>query len=214
MEVEKIVFPSPCFLLVKLDKDVIEYLWKIIDTSKLKSNEFKKNLAGNITQSYKLIDENDYFYKKVLIPLINNYRNNNNGDDPVKHPTKIKSETPLLLKQFWVNYQYETEFNPYHDHTGAYSFAIWLKIPYDCKEQKKLPQFLEVREGYQKAGKFEFEYTDTLGIIRNLSFSLSQDYEGSMVFFPARLRHCVYPFYATKEPRISLAGNLIFEPYD
>ena len=66
-------------------------------------------------------------------------------------------------------------------HKYAAQYAI-MKIPYDCKEQKKLPQFLEVREGYQKAGKFEFEYTDTLGIIRNLSFSLSQDYEGSMVF--------------------------------
>ena len=97
MEVKKIVFPSPCFLFVKLDKDVIEYLWKIIDNSNLKATSFKKNLAGNITQSYKLIDENDYFYNKVLIPLINTYRNNNNGDDPVKHPTKIKSETPLLL---------------------------------------------------------------------------------------------------------------------
>jgi len=33
-----------------------------------------------------------------------------------------------------------------------------------------------------------------------------------MVFFPARLRHCVYPFYKTDEPRISIAGNLSYLP--
>ena len=42
----------------------------------------------------------------------------------------------------------------------------------------------------------------------NRAYKLSKDYEGTMLFFPARLRHCVYPFYGTDKPRISIAGNL------
>ena len=42
----------------------------------------------------------------------------------------------------------------------------------------------------------------------NISYKLSKNYEGTMLFFPAKLRHCVYPFYGTDEPRISIAGNL------
>ena len=37
-------------------------------------------------------------------------------------------------------------------------------------------------------------------------------FEGYMILFPARLRHCVYPFYETNEPRISIAGNLSYSP--
>ena len=41
-------------------------------------------------------------------------------------------------------------------------------------------------------------------------YNLSPKYEGFMLFFPAKLRHCVYPFYETDEPRISIAGNLSY----
>ena len=50
------------------------------------------------------------------------------------------------MNQIWVNYQYKTEFNPYHDHSGVYSFAIWLKIPYDSKEQQKLTMFDDIND--------------------------------------------------------------------
>ena len=55
-------------------------------------------------------------------------------------------DSQLVLDKFWVNYQYKTEFNPYHDHSGVYSFAIWLKIPYDWEDQHKLPQFSYIKE--------------------------------------------------------------------
>ena len=49
-------------------------------------------------------------------------------------PTRVS----LILESFWANYQYKHEFNPVHDHGGAFSFVIWMKIPYDCEDQKKL----------------------------------------------------------------------------
>ena len=87
-----------------------------------------------------------------------------------------------------------------------------MKIPYDWNDQKKLPQFHNIEERHINAGSFHFEFNDTLGSIRNFSYKLSPRYEGFMVFFPASLRHCVYPFYCTDEPRISISGNLSYLP--
>ena len=81
----------------------------------------------------------------------------------------------MILSSWWVNYQYKTEFNPYHDHTGAYSFAIFMKIPYSWDQQKDLPQFRDIQIHNRKPGNFEFEYIDTLGDVKNFAFNLSSE---------------------------------------
>ena len=212
MEVKNIYPPVTPFLEVKLDQEVIDYLWKIINLGKTKNINFKNNLIGNISQSILLDDQDDFFYKSSCIPLIKFFRENNYGKDPVSVNTLLGPKSQLVLNKLWVNYQYKTEFNPYHDHSGVYSFAVWMKIPYDCNEQKKLPLFTNMKESNIRAGFFEFEYFDCLGSIKNLEYTLSEKYEGYMVFFPAKLRHCVYPFYGTEEPRISISGNISYLP--
>ena len=87
-----------------------------------------------------------------------------------------------------------------------------MKIPYSWDEQTKLPQFRDMNKQNIKAGNFAFAYTDTLGDVITSTYNLTPEYEGYMLFFPARLRHCVYPFYETENPRISIAGNLSFSP--
>ena len=87
-----------------------------------------------------------------------------------------------------------------------------MKIPYDWKEQNKLPFLDGIEETDKKPGLFEFEYIDILGEITNFSYMLNSDYEGTMLFFPAQLKHCVYPFYNTDKPRISISGNIGFVP--
>ena len=213
MQVEMVVPPTTNFLRVKLYIDIIDYLWKIIEIGEHDKIDHKEKLIGNISQSILLKDIDSYFYKSVCVPLVRYFREKNSiGKDPCDNTTILKPNSQLILKDMWVNYQYKTEFNPYHDHDGVYSFAIWLKIPYDWKEQNKLPQFDGIKEQDKKAGSFEFEYVDTLGGIRNLGVKLCKEMEGNMLFFPATLRHCVYPFYKTDGPRISIAGNLMFQP--
>ena len=213
MEVKNITPPVNSFLEVKLDKEIIDYLWKIIEIAKSTNLDHKRNLVGNISNSFLLNDIDGYFYKNVCIPLVEYYRKKNvYGGDPVDKNTILDSIPKLILESIWVNYQYQTEFNPYHHHSGVYSFAIWLKIPYYWKDQKNLPQFKEIEEHNKKAGNFEFEYINSLGDIRNMAYKLSKDLEGTMLLFPAKLRHCVYPFYNTKDPRISIAGNLYYSP--
>ncbi len=213
MEV-KVVSPKVSnFLQVKLDKNIVDYLWRVIAIAKNNKQSHKKELAGNISTSLLLEDLDSFFYKSVCIPLVKFYRDNNplnKGADPDVSNAITGTKTKLLLNKFWVNYQYQTEFNPLHHHTGVYSFVIWMKIPYSWDEQIKLPQFRDIKEQDIKAGNFEFEFTDVLGHVMTSGFQLSPKLEGFMVFFPARLRHCVYPFYEIEEPRISISGNLSY----
>ena len=213
MEVKVILPTTSNFLQVRLDKKVIDYLWGAIEIAKKNNKSFKDKLAGNISNSLLLEDLDSFFYKSVCVPLVKCYRENNKqnkGADPVAVNTITGSKTKLLLNQFWVNFQYKTEFNPIHDHTGVYSFVIWMKIPYSWDKLIKLPQFKDIQDRNVKAGSFEFVYSDIFGDIVTSSYKLSPKYEGVMIFFPARMKHCVYPFYETEEPRISISGNLSY----
>ncbi len=214
MEISNKAFPNNSFLEIKLDRHIVDYLWEVIIQGKKKKEEYKSRLIGNISHSYGLIDANEYFYKNVCIKLVKQYRKKNGGLDPFQSNMIVNSKTPLMLEEFWVNYQYQAEFNPYHSHGGVYSFVIWMRIPYSVKDQLELPQFYGTKRVNLKAGTFEFEYIDLLGNIRNIKYVLSPEYEGTMLFFPAALRHCVYPFYGTEEPRVSISGNLWFVPVD
>ena len=110
------------------------------------------------------------------------------------------------MQKLWVNYQKENEFNPLHDHTGIYSFVIWMKIPTNHFEQNKNPISLDSNS--HKISVFDFQYTDMLGSIRNYAYEMSPKVEGTMLFFPSQLKHQVYPFYNCKDTRITISGNV------
>ena len=157
MKIKKIYPPVSPFLQIKLDQEIIDYLWNVVDIAKTKNINHKSQLVGNISQSLLLEDIDSFFYKSVCIPLIKFYREiHPKRVDPVAQNSLLGPKSQLVLNKFWVNYQYKTEFNPYHDHLGVYSFAIWLKIPYDLEDQKKLSQYSEINDQNIKAVCFEF----------------------------------------------------------
>ena len=141
--------PGPGWIETKLDKKQIDFLWKRIEERKKES--FKSNLAGNISGSYAIEDKNDYFFKEVLSKQAELYFNTYG-----KHPVRDHSlgSPELKLHGFWVNYQNKHEVNPYHHHGGVYSFAIWIKIPYNWKEQNKLSFLDGIKEDDKKSGIF------------------------------------------------------------
>ena len=195
------------WLMIKLDKEVLDFLWKMIDKSTKDKDNMKQNLAGNISQSYSLDDDENYFFNNVLNPLANKWIEEGGEFSEVPCAENLY----FRLHQFWVNYQNQYEINPYHDHSGLFSFAIWMKIPYDSKEQMKLPFLDGVKDEDKKVGCFEFAHLTPYGGIANYAYRLDPSYEGYMLFFPAKLRHTVYPFYETDEPRISIAGNIWYK---
>ena len=196
--------PNLGWIETKLDQKHLDYLWGRIKDRKTET--FKHSLAGNITGSYEIEDKDDYFFKEVLKEQVDAFYMMNGSSHPVQN--YIMGEFEFWLQSFWVNYQNQGEFNPFHNHGGVYSFAIWLKIPTRWEDQCKLPFLDGITEPEKKASNFEFEYTDILGHIKTYGYHLSPEWEGVMLFFPAGLKHAVYPFYNCNESRISIAGNL------
>ena len=200
--------PTSGWVESQLEKPHMDFLWETIEKAKKKKLCHKDQLVGHLSNSFELKDEGDWFMRNVLCRNIDMFLESNYGKHPMRPYTLDTENIGISLGRMWVNYQYQTEFNPYHNHGGLYSFVIWMKIPYSCKEQRKIKLVQGMKEQDKKAGIFEFEYTDMLGQISNFPYHMEPELEGTMLFFPAGLKHCVYPFYECNEPRISISGNL------
>jgi hypothetical protein len=55
---------------------------------------------------------------------------------------------------------------------------------------------------------FTFTYTNILGEIVTYEYRLNPEDEGTILFFPGKLNHQVYPFYNSDEVRVSISGNI------
>ncbi len=163
-----------------------------------------KELAGAIKEEYSIV-HSDFIlgeFFDYIIELIGDY------EQSFTTPVSKDSFTyPLLKMGFaprkslistWINFQKKNEYNPPHSHFGAYSFVIWLSLPYDTKEEKKL---------YKSSTDFNFQFIQD-GKIQQCPLDSS---EGDIILFPADLWHSVQPFFLSDEFRVSISGN-IFHP--
>ena len=198
--------PGPGFLTYQLTKDEMDFVWKrISEVNDLAKNPklYNNKLAGNISKSFDLGLDNIDIISNVVFPLAAEYEKQ--FSQPYeKHSSGNKTYN---FNEWWVNYQYQTEFNPTHSHTGIYSWVIWMKIPTESEDQSKLP-IAANSNAKNKISNFTFTYTDTLGVVVDYAINMNKDKEGMMAFFPASLKHSVYPFFNSDEPRISVAGNI------
>jgi len=191
----------------KLPKSVMEKLQSYIEEAKKNPVNHNKVLAGNISLSLKMKDKNNWFLNTILTEFIKHFS--------VFYPTYIDGisifteHAPYCLESFWVNFQKQNEFNPYHNHGGVFSFVIFVKIPTDWREQHALP--VSANSNSPCASDFEFQYTTMLGQLNKIAYPLDKNSEGTMLFFPSKLNHQVYPFYNCDKERVSISGNIVFD---
>ena len=192
------------WLETELPKSVMTKLQSYIKEAKKNPVNHNSNLAGNISESFLIKDKNDYFFQTVLLPHIGKFNECYPSYDAGINV--CNSGCHYCLDRFWVNFQKENEFNPLHDHGGVFSFVIWVKIPTDWREQHALP--ISANSNAPSASNFEFHYTTMLGNSGKYSYFLDKKSEGTMIFFPAKLMHTVYPFYNCDKERVSISGNI------
>ena len=185
----------------KLSNKEMEFLWKCIDNRK---ESHKRSLAGQIYESNKLIDRGDWFWQHTLFPLCEEYYQEFGN---LGSTIPVNQIHPYYLSSFWVNYQKQNEFNPIHDHTGVYSFVIWMKIPTKHFEQNRNP--ISLKANTHLISAFQFNFTDIMGQTSQYVYEMNPEMEGTILFFPAKLQHGVYPFYNCDEDRISISGNIM-----
>ena len=187
----------------------MDKLWEYISNAKENPKSFNDTLAGNISSSLILNDTDNWFFDNVCLPTITEHKEILKNQRAFHSQTIFKNDVPYVLDRLWVNFQKQHEFNPLHCHSGIFSFVIFMKIPYDWKEQHEIP-FVKASNS-ARAGNFEFVYIDVMGNICTYSLKLSSISEGTMLFFPAEIMHMVYPFYNCEEERITISGNIKYD---
>ncbi len=186
----------------QLSREEMFYLWDIVGEAEKDEQDMKEFLAGNITKSITLEDRDDWFWNNVLHEMTGIYAKEFYN---IGFNFPISKNVPYYLADFWVNHQYQTEFNPVHNHFGIYSFVVWMKIPTDYREQKELPI---ARANSQEISNFQFRYVNMLGEPSMHNYEMAPSREGTMLFFPSKLLHAVYPFYNCDKERVSISGNI------
>jgi hypothetical protein len=160
-----------------------------------------KDLGGNIEKEYYLKDSHNHL-EQLIIPLISTY------ESIFEYGTTInimQHNYPVKLDKPWVNFQKKGEFNPNHSHSGVYSFVLYINIPYMIEDEMKNKSGLLSNRNIP--AHFEFTFTNTLGEININPIPVDKTYENTILIFPAKMLHCVYPFYTSDDYRISISGN-------
>ena len=198
--------PSPRFLTYQLSKEEMDFMWNRINKVK-DSKQVNDKLAGNISKSYDMGLYDLDIISNIVFRLANEYERQWAGAKAYEEQCAGDTIYTMALRDWWVNYQYQNEFNPMHAHSGIYSWVIWMKIPTEFEDQAKLPIAAQ-SNAKDKISNFNFTYTNALGGVVDYKIEMNKAVEGTLCFFPARLKHCVYPFFNCDEARITIAGNI------
>jgi hypothetical protein len=187
--------------LAPIKSEIIE-IQKKFDSQN--NRKYNSELAGNIRQEYKLIQSEKYL-EKLVMPMVDVY---DSQYDYLRF-SQLSKIVPIMLSDSWVNFQEKYEFNPAHCHDGILSFVIWIKVPYDMKNE--IANSPGANSRYNTAGMFSLQYTSTLGTIITHDVQVDKSTENCILLFPAKMVHCVYPFFTSDEYRISVSGNFKFK---
>jgi len=202
MTIEHRSFPNLGYIFADVPKVILDTLTKETDAIQADFSEgkpYNANLVGNIEHEYQLFKSRAPV-EQWLAEVSKEY---------FKHNTHLGIHNPRTfhLHSMWANFQKKHEYNPLHNHFGALSFVIWLKVPFNIEDE--FAQESQKNAILKTAGCFELAYTDALGSVSLELFKVDRTFEGKMLLFPSQIKHAVHPFVTSDEYRISVSGNLI-----
>ena len=174
-----------------------------IKRSNFNAKKANSNLAGNIEKEFELVESKKYL-ENLLLPMYMEYDRIFNYFSQFD---QLTNSVPFVLDRLWVNFQKKHEFNPPHTHSGVLSFVIWIDIPFDIEDEMNLS--LAKNSLYPSPGYFQFLYTNGFGAIKTHDIQADKKYNNTMIMFPSKLMHTVYPFYTSDEYRVSVSGNFL-----
>ena len=175
MNLSSETFPSTGYVVMEFSEDELEPIKEEVEY--IKNNEslstkMNGTLAGHIKKEYRL-DKSKQHLQGLMLPAVNSYVNR--FGFPNYAGTILSDNAPYYLDNTWVNFQQKHEFNPLHDHSGIFSFVIWLKVPYGEEEREV---FSDLKAQNTRNGCFEFVHADSFGLPRIKSVFADRSYEG------------------------------------
>ena len=181
------------------------FIWLKGASKKAKEKGEKANntLVGHIKEEY-YIKSSPKKFLKFLVQCASSEVFNKQ----LAKVTCVSENRPLYLHSLWVNYMKKHEFNPPHNHSGILSFIIFVKIPYDLKEEEKKFVMGNKKNLLSHTSKLAFLNTGPDGSILIDCLNIDKSFEGKMLMFPSAQMHEVFPFYTSNNYRITVSGNL------
>jgi|TARA_B110000046_G_scaffold20675_1_gene19579 hypothetical protein len=198
---------GPQIMKTKVSMDLVDLLLKKGEEST------KNNLVANDVSSKKQphqmtikkefgFKDIDSWFSPLIQPHISDYINWSIERQGVKlNPgyDELPSSLSTSMINLWINYQEKGEYNPPHRHSGSLSFAIWLQIPEEIKNEPLLP-------GNQTPGSFVIRYGEQQQFSTYAYHFLPE--VGDILIFPSYCEHYVHQF-KSDVTRISVSGNLV-----
>ena len=186
----------------QVDTKIIDYLKTQIKNKRELENA-NTILAGHIKDEFSIPVTPNSDYSNYICNCIGN---NTIASNYLKNIIILSKDCSIFVDKSWINFQKKHEFNPLHDHTGIFSFIIFMQIPYKLEEEFKV--YADTNGKHTSC--LSFAYTDTNGSVVSKTCSVDESYLYKMLIFPAKLKHMVYPFYTSDEERITVSGNVKF----
>lgn len=214
VDFESQVFVSPGYLRCSLPEEVkkeVQNTIEKIDRGEIQTDDYRYSLAGHLQKERTFLITEKLNY--LLTSLCSEYDSTFHRNVDYFHHSFIEEyikngyDFDYVLRDIWINYGKKHDFNPVHRHSGVYSFVLWVKIPYNFEDEQKVYPFN--RSGI--SGKFSFVHPEPCAL-GGVSVSIIDAVEWDLILFPSDLSHTVYPFFTSDEERISISGNLYYEP--
>ena len=196
--------PNFGILKDKLSTDLYNKLYDECLTARKNNSVMISDLTSSGVPDHFYIEKNIIELNNYVYQLIPKYNTVFNYLSSFK---LLSKDLYLSMGKPWINFQKKHEFLPNHTHDGVLSYSIWMKIPYNEKEEKN---YKRVNTNKEKFYSFQFSYTNILGEICQENYEITKETEGCILMFPSKLTHCVYPFYTSDNERISISGNIQF----
>ena len=191
---------GPSILKAKIPDELVkklnDYVDQIIkDNAKSKNLDYGLQLAGDVTQEFKLEQKfaMDSGWVNFLAKCSSQWIQ-------YEYNKKI---TEFKVIESWIVRQFKNEYNPVHWHSGHISGAGFIKVP-------------DTLGAHTQQDKNSKSY---LGGSLNLIHGTKQFLSGSVYsikpkvgdfyFFPNYLMHTVYPFKGTDQERRSISFNAL-----
>jgi len=154
------------------------------------------SFTSTVKKEYKLVESVNALEALVLpfVPTFHEFFDTN------------KPKKSYYLETAWVNFQEAGEFFAPHTHSGDFSFALYLQVPFTIEEEHEYLSSIDKHT--TTASGFNFFYTDALGEIKPSYLPVDKTWENKIIIFPGKMLHSVQPFFTSTEFRITISGNI------
>ena len=197
---------GPVLMQDQLSQTTFDILSKRSSQSRnKKEKDFRNKLAGNLEEEY-ILDFDDADKKIVyaeLLGLAQKYITESKKINRIKKFGRPKKSNLEIVEPIWVNYMKAGEWNPAHYHAGYISCVMYLKVPDEIQHENIVGEHSS-KSNQPSAGKIQWTYGETIQFSETFFTQIPR--EKDIWFFPAELKHFVYPFKSNVE-RVSISCN-------